>query len=63
MTKLKCETCLYFQFHIKDTDGSRLGDCKRYPPTVVTSSDYCDVFTVSPTVHYLDFCGEWEIRG
>lgn len=52
-----CQTCRFWEVF---DEAAGMGDCHRYPPTVLSTSDYGDCETVEPIVHSTHWCGEWQ---
>ena len=56
MTTNTCKTCRFWAEFDKDV----MGDCRRYPPTILSISEDNDTLTGSPMVHADNWCGEWQ---
>jgi hypothetical protein len=61
MTKYVCENCLHWSFEA-ESGSYKIGDCHRYPPTVIATSDYGDCDIAFPQVGATQWCGEWAAR-
>lgn len=56
MTMNTCKTCRFYEEMCKD----EVGDCHRYPPTILSISEYDDTSTSFPMVDVNNWCGEWQ---
>jgi len=63
---MKCEDCIFWYVHYEI--GGELGECRRYPPTVilndwketVENADKSFSNSLWPIVHNNDCCGEFK---
>lgn len=57
MTIKFCKTCRFYE---QFDDQNCMGDCHRYPPTVLCISEHGDCETSVPMVSAKHWCGEWQ---
>lgn len=56
-----CGNCRHWRKHPDTDPKDPSGDCKRYPPTVVSMEEH-GLAATNPATNSTDFCGEFAIR-